>query len=394
MVPEGWAIKKLGDITVRSAFGPRFSSDLYDPNGNVGTIRTTDLDSEGKINYSTVPYASLQGFESHYLKDGDLLITRSGTCGIPSIFIEQEKPIIAGAFLIRFELNCDVIPRFVHQYLLTDRAKKDLDALASGGVQKNLSGTSLYTLDIPIPPKSEQRKILQILKIWEKSIEATEKLLANSKKRKNALMQQLLTGKKRLPGFNDEWFKKSLSDVAKIEMGSSPSSDAYNEHGIGLPLVQGNADIKNRKSSPRLFTSEITKEAFPGDILMSVRAPVGEVSISDHHCCIGRGVCSIKAEESCLDQDFLFQILLNLESSWVSISQGSTFESVNSKDIKNVQIQLPKPKEQAAIAEVLITADMETELIRRQVDFLKNEKTSLMQQLLTGKKRVKVEETV
>lgn len=125
---------------------------------------------------------------------------------------------------------------------------------------------------------------------------------------------------------------------------------------------------------------------------MSVRAPVGEVSISDHHCCIGRGVCSIRANEDSITQDFLFQILLNLESAWASISQGSTFESVNSKDVKNLTFPIPSIKSQLKIAEVLSTADLETEAIKKTLNILVTEKSALMQQLLTGKKRVKVEE--
>ncbi len=103
MVPNGWKAITLGDLVTDSAFGPRFSSDLYSENGAIGTIRTTDLCDEGTINYNTIPYANLgiDEFKSHILDSGDLLITRSGTCGIPCIFEKQDKPIIAGAFLIR-----------------------------------------------------------------------------------------------------------------------------------------------------------------------------------------------------------------------------------------------------------------------------------------------------
>lgn len=159
MVPKEWTLETLGSITAESAFGPRFSSDLYDDNGTVGTIRTTDLDEEGNINYSTIPYAYLpKSFESHYLREHDLLITRSGSCGIPCLFENQTKPIIAGAFLIRFRLNDKAEPRFIHALLKSEKLQNKIQSMTAGGVQKNLSGTNLKKLEFFLPPLSEQKK--------------------------------------------------------------------------------------------------------------------------------------------------------------------------------------------------------------------------------------------
>jgi len=95
-------------------------------------------------------------------------------------------------------------------------------------------------------------------------------------------------------------------------MGTSPKSSHYNSQSIGLPLLQGNTDIKNRRSFPKIYTSEITKECFPEDILMSVRAPVGEISQSYHHACIGRGIAAIHSNEINI-QKFIYQFLLWFE---------------------------------------------------------------------------------
>ena len=127
------------------------------------------------------------------------------------------------------------------------------------------------------------------------------------------------------------WENKRLGDVTIITMGQSPSSSSYNENGIGSYLIQGNADIKNRKSSPRQWTSEPTKFCDIGDTLMTVRAPVGAIAKSTHHACIGRGVCSIKPKN--LDNEFLYQFLLSYESKWKALEQGSTFTAVNGNDI-------------------------------------------------------------
>lgn len=204
-------------------------------------------------------------------------------------------------------------------------------------------------------------------------------------------MQQLLTRKKRFHKFNKEWIDVHLSDISNIVMGTSPSSRSYNENNLGLPLIQGNADILNRKSSPRIFTSEITKECTVGDILLSVRAPVGTVAISQHRACIGRGIASIKAKKD-FNQEFLYQWFLWFEPKWGMLSQGSTFESISSGDIKSLKLLIPDLEEQQKIAVVLSTTDREIKNIKQELNCLKQEKKALMQHLLTGKKRVKVAE--
>lgn len=112
-------------------------------------------------------------------------------------------------------------------------------------------------------------------------LEELDRLIAKKRDIKQATMQQLLTGQTRLPGFEEEWEVKRLGDLAEIVMGQSPSSSNYNVRGKGLPLIQGNADIANRLAIKRIFTTQITKRGQAGDILLSVRAPVGEVSKRD-----------------------------------------------------------------------------------------------------------------
>ena len=129
MLPEGWREVRFSEVTEFSAFGPRFSADLYDATGNVGVIRTTDINANGNIDYTNVPLARIpESLFSHILEDGDLLITRSGTCGIVSIFKEQTIPMIAGAFLIRFKIkdvfNNEYIARILMHPLLQKEIRK------------------------------------------------------------------------------------------------------------------------------------------------------------------------------------------------------------------------------------------------------------------------------
>lgn len=182
----------------------------------------------------------------------------------------------------------------------------------------------------------------------------------------------------------EDWELAELGNISKIIMGQSPKSIYYNRKNIGLPLVQGNADIRNRKTIIRNFTSEITKKCSKNSIIMTVRAPVGEIAKADFDCCLGRGVCSLEYKN-----EYLYHKLILLEKDWEKLSRGSTFDSINSKEVKEILISFPSnPKEQEAIAKVLSDTDELIQSIEKLIEKKKKIKEGTMQELLTGKKRL------
>lgn len=204
-----------------------------------------------------------------------------------------------------------------------------------------------------------------------------------SKEEKLALSEvEGLIPELRFPEFKNEgeWDKPNLSNISDIIIGSSPSSSSYNENKIGLPLLQGNADIKDRLSVPRIYTTEITKKCEIGDILLSVRAPVGTVAKSLHHACIGRGISALRAKKP-NSQEYIYQWLFSYESSWAKISQGGTFDAVNSDDIRNLLVPIPKPNEQQKIASCLSSLDEVITAHSQKLELLKDHKKGLMQNL-------------
>ena len=153
-----------------------------------------------------------------------------------------------------------------------------------------------------------------------------------------------------------KWVKDRLDSFCHIEMGQSPDSSGYNSEGVGLPLIQGNADIKNRKTIKRNFTSIITKTSLPGEIILTVRAPVGNVAVATDECCLGRGVCAISSSN--VDKHFLYHALIWRESEWQKLEQGSTFTAVGYKEVESFSIEYPiLENEQRHIAEILTTCD-------------------------------------
>lgn len=153
--------------------------------------------------------------------------------------------------------------------------------------------------------------------------------------------------------FDNEWFSKKLDLVSNVTMGQSPDSKNYTDNPNDYILVQGNADMQNGRIVPRVWTTQVTKLAEKGDLILSVRAPVGDVGKTDYNVVLGRGVAAIRGN------DFLFYLLSRMKQTnyWAKFSTGSTFESINSSDIKSAEICLPSQEEQTAIGSLFCTLD-------------------------------------
>ncbi|EEU9328265.1 restriction endonuclease subunit S, partial [Escherichia coli] len=388
MVPKGWMLLQVSDIC-KLQNGNSFKPHEWDTKG-LPIIRIQNLNGSGNYNYfSGVPQ------DKWLVEPGQLLFSWAGTKGVSfGPFIWNGPKGVLNQHIYKVFANENVHEHWLYLALLHITQKIEAQAHGFKSTLLHVQKKDIDNQFVLTPPVAEQKKISQILSTWNKAISVTEKLLANSQQQKKALIQQLLTGKKRLLDengvrFSGEWCTCTLSEVAHIIMGSSPKSEAYNDNGLGLPLIQGNADIKCRVSCPRVYTSDITKECTPGDILLSVRAPVGTVALSQHKACIGRGISAIKSKRK-MSQSFLYQWFLWFEPKWCYLSQGSTFESINSDDIKTLKLSVPNFEEQQKIAAVLSAADTEISTLEKKLACLKNEKKALMQQLLTGKRRVKV----
>ncbi len=177
-----------------------------------------------------------------------------------------------------------------------------------------------------------------------------------------------------------EWEEKKLGEICVIIMGQSPSSTSYNTDKIGIPLIQGNADIQNRFSFPRNWTTEKTKECKIGDLILTVRAPVGAVAKSMHNACVGRGVCAVRNNSSS-NLEFIYQFLLDYETKWGSLEQGSTFTAVSGVEINKIKISTPNLAEQTKIANFLSAIDEKINQCGVQIEKMEGWKKGLLQRM-------------
>ena len=184
----------------------------------------------------------------------------------------------------------------------------------------------------------------------------------------------------------ETWSSEKLGNLCKITMGQSPSSKNYSKNSNDTILIQGNADLISGKIVPRIYTSEITKLSYPGDIILTVRAPVGDLAINEFDSCIGRGVCSIKGNK------FIYYYLESLKDKhvWERLSQGSTFESINSNDIKNLNLKIPSNSTQNHIINFFTAIDTKIELLQKKHGEYIRFKQYLMQNIFADKSAEKL----
>jgi len=198
-VPRHWEVIPFSDTVASWAVAPRFPGDLYNLHGSVATLRTTDLDEEGEIDLATMPLAdlSVEGFRGHLLHPGDLVVSRSGTCGLAAVFPGYRLPVLPGAFLLRFRLNDRLQPLFARFCFNNGPLAQAVQGEAEGAVQKNIRGTSVLPLLIALPPVPEQEAILLRVSALETPIRAEEAYRDKLKLQKRGLMNDLLTGRVR-----------------------------------------------------------------------------------------------------------------------------------------------------------------------------------------------------
>ena len=160
-------------------------------------------------------------------------------------------------------------------------------------------------------------------------------------------------------------------------MGQSPNSANYTNNPSDHILVQGNADMRNGYVHPRVWTTQVTKTAKKRALIISVRAPVGDVGKTEYNVVLGRGVAAIQGNE------FIFQLLskMKINGYWEKLSTGSTFESINSNDLKDASISLPSLPEQTAIGDFFSTLDRSIALHQRKLEHLKLRKKALLQKM-------------
>ena len=357
-IKHAWEQRKLKDIAEIVGGGTPSTSVPTYWNGSIDWYSPTEV---GKDNFArgSKRKISKEGLKNSSAKllppHKTILFTSRATIGEAAI-LEREGATNQGFQSIVTKEGTDVY--FLYSY--KNHLKKQALIKASGSTFLEISKKAIEELQVQLPSFEEQTKIGSFFRFIDQAITLHQRKLETLKKLKRTLLQKMFPKKGQLkpelrfPGFTNDWEQRELCEVAKVTMGQSPRGENYTSDPNDKILIQGNADLRNGWVCPRVWTKEVTKTCNKGDIIFSVRAPVGDVGKTAYDAVIGRGVASIKGS------DFVFQTLQYLKQKgyWTKVSAGSTFDSVNSDTLRKTLIQIPiDPQEQAKIGEFFSSLD-------------------------------------
>lgn len=403
-VPEGYKRTKAGILPLDWEYGllNQVADKVTTKNrGKNFTKILTNSANEGIVSqtdYFDKQIANADNIEGYYVvKKGYFVynprISVAAPCGPINCYHGDETGVMSPLYTV-FALNShDVNTAYIEHYFVSSYWYKYMKSVANYGVRSdrmNLTDEDFFLLPIPMPPIVEQQKIAEILVTQDKVIELKEKLLKEKQRQKKYLMQQLLTGKKRLSGFSGEWKETKLGKVCSMFSGGTPRSDNKDFYFGNIPFIRSaEIDLFNTE----LFITELgyknssAKMIQKGDLLYALYgANSGDCAIAKQFGAINQAILCIRSKsESIL---YIYYNLMfqksNIVNKYLQGGQGNLSAII----LKNVFICLPSLPEQNAIAQILSTADKEIELLKKDIEQEKLKKKSLMQLLLTGIVRV------
>ena len=350
---------------------------------------------ENISNLYTNKFISKSDFENNFKNSkptsGDLLMTRIGDIGTVNL-VKNDNDLAYYVSLALLKPKIKDNKKYINSYFLmylieSPRTKKELwKRTLHIAFPKKINKNEISKVNLCICLNwKEQQKIGNFFAKLDKLFDLQQQKIDKLELLKKALLQKLFPKhdakipELRFKGFEDDWQEKKLSHIVDIIMGQSPSSTNYYDTPIenSMILIQGNADIKNHSVKPRIWTTQITKIAMPKDVLLTVRAPVGEVAKNKYEAVIGRGMAALRGN------DFLYYDLekMKMVGYWEHLSTGSTFESISSNDIRDTKIKIPSCKEQKKVYDLLSKVDQLIELENKKLQNFQQIKKCLLQNM-------------
>lgn len=320
------------------------------------------------------------------VRGNNILIVRKNTpdlvgnlCYVESDFDNLYLPDLLWQTV--FKENVEINRRWIGHFLSSEPMKRIIKMTATGTSEsmKNIKKGDFLELKIPKLPINIQNNLEIILSTWDKAIELKEKLISEKKKQKIALMQELLTGKKRLDGFYGEWEEYFLEQISTIDKGKQLNKEDMIEEGI-YPALNGGI-------SPSGYTNQYNTEKNTITISEGGNS-CGFVNFITENFWCGGHCYKVSPINKYVDNKFLFHLLKNTETHIMSLRVGSGLPNIQKKAISSLLLFIPSIQEQTAIANILSLADKEISLLEKELQALKEQKKGLMQLLLTGIVRV------
>ena len=312
-------------------------------------------------------------------EDSDCLILWDGA-GAGDLF-SAHRGVVSSTMAVVTTQNSKILREFLTLYI-SSKAEY-IKETCRGTTVPHVSPDAIANMDLKIPPLPEQKRIVDLISSVDSYIEALQQQLESAKRSRNAVLHELLTAG------GDDWVETTLDGIAEVVMGQSPDGKTYNQEGKGLPFMQGSAEFGEHNPVPEKWCSDPKKIAEPGDLLLSVRAPVGDTNFADQRIAVGRGLSIIRANKESLTEFIRLVIQLNVVELLASSGSGM-FSSITGKNLKEFKVNLPPLPEQKRIVEIVNTIDeviSQTELTTSKAQ---NLRSGLLSDLLSGEYEIPV----
>lgn len=381
-IPEDWRIETLGSSKHFLTSGSRGWSRYYSDRGEL-FVRITNL-TRNRINldYTDCRFVILPEGDRERartrLRPGDVMISITADLGIVAYFDDGEP--FPGAYvsqhvaLLRL-FDMRINPRYVALQLSAPRSQRRFRQITDQGAKAGLNLPAIRTFPVLLPPVREQEAIAEILECWDRAIRGYERKIQAKCANKKGLMQRLLAGKQRLPGFDGEWKEIRLGHVATLTKGQQLSREDQTETGR-YPVLNGGVQ-------PLGFTDNWNTEAETITISEGGNS-CGFVNFNRSRFWCGGHCYALNEHVTLADRAFLYQSLKYLQSSIMRLRVGSGLPNIQKKTLANFRLHLPSLQEQRFVGGVLSQADTEIGLLERKLTVLRTQKRFLLNNLVTG----------
>ncbi|MBN1328584.1 MAG: restriction endonuclease subunit S [Candidatus Heimdallarchaeota archaeon] len=363
-----------------------------------------------------IPWAKSGELNDHFIFEVEERITNLGLKNSSAKIVEPDTLLIAlygatagkvGIAKKRFAINqaiCALPPSkkfhtiFFFYYFMFIRSKLLLERY--GGAQPNLSQQIINNIKVPLPPLSEQEQIAAVLSTVQEAKEKTAQVIAALQELKKSMMQHLFTYGPVAVDQHDqvvlqeteiglipkEWEVIEIEQIAELIMGQSPPGSSYNDKGQGMPFLQGKAEFGRISPQHIKYTTKPMKIAELNSILISVRAPVGDVNIANIKYCIGRGLASISFRKG--DNLYLYYLLIHYKNYLELEGTGSTFKAITKNKLAKFKIPYPNITIQKEVSMIINTIDLKIEKEENKKQALEELFRTLLTKLMAGEIRV------
>lgn len=351
-----------------------FSDDLYT------YLRITDINDDGTLNMADLKSVDDEKACEYLLQPNDIVFARTGASTGRNYFYDgSDGKFVYAGFLIKFSIDPSKInPKYVKYFCLSQQYKDWIHSFNTGSTRGNINAQTLGKMPIPELERVKQDALVEILSSIDAKIKQNNAINENLEQQAKALYQQMF-----IENTCPDWIEGSLRDIADITMGQSPSGSSYNEDGIGTIFFQGRAEFSFRFPTIRLYTTEPKRMAYANDILMSVRAPVGDLNIAHTDCCIGRGLAAIHSKTN--HQSFVLYTMFSLRKQLdVFNGEGTVFGSINRNSLNDMPILIPSDETIEEFEKIVAPMDAAIRNNYDEICRLQAVRDSLLPRLMSG----------